>query len=97
MAKGPRERWEEEEEEEEREEEEDLLSVGEVVYYQHRQSGWILVKVIKVDREGAFDGGETYVVGAAPQLRGAEVETTRRRLFRTMPEWSPQGHWVRRT
>ena len=64
----------------------DELSPGGIVYYRHRESGWILVKVIKVDREGAFDGGATYVIGGAPQLKGAEVETERRRLFRSMPE-----------
>lgn len=63
----------------------DDLSVGDVVYYRHRQFGWILVKVIKIDREGAFDGGVTYVIGGAPQLNGAEVETTRPRLHVMMP------------
>ena len=42
-------------------------------------------EVVKIDREGAFDGGVTYVIGKAPQLRGAEVETVRARLFRMMP------------
>ena len=58
----------------------DDLPIGEIVYYKHRDAGWILVKVLKIDREGAFDGGLTYVIGGAPQLKGAEVETTRDRL-----------------
>ena len=72
----------------------DPLEPGEVVYYQHRDAGWILVKVLSVDREGTHDGGETYVIGGAPQLAGAEVETERRRLFRGFPEWS--GYWHER-
>lgn len=73
-----------------------VLRVGEIVHYQHRETGWILVKVIRVDFEGAFDAeGATYVIGGAPQLRGAEIETVRKRLFRKMPEWSPRGFWIR--
>lgn len=74
--------------------EEDELTPGDVVYYQHRGSDWILVKVIKADTRGACErGGTTYVIGGAPQLHGAEIETVRRRLWRSMPEWSPAGHW----
>jgi hypothetical protein len=62
-----------------------LLSKGDVVYYRHRDHGWILVKVLRVDFEGAADGGLTYVVGGTPQLKGAEIETTRARLFYTLP------------
>lgn len=64
----------------------DDLAVGDVVYYRHRSAGWILVKVLKIDREGAFDGGLTFVIGGAPQLNGAEVETTRDRLNRALPD-----------
>ena len=38
------------------------------------------------DVQLAFDGGATYVIGGAPQLRGAEVETVRGRLFRELPD-----------
>ena len=63
------------------------LNAGEVVYYKHRDAGWILVKILKIDHEGSFErGGATYVIGGAPQLKGAEVETTRHRLFRTIPD-----------
>jgi hypothetical protein len=55
------------------------------------------VKVLKVDREGALDGGLTYLIGGAPQLKGAEVETVRKRLFRSVPEWTPQGYWAEST
>ena len=66
---------------------EDELDKGEVVYYNHREAGWILVKVVGIDREGATEaGGCTYCIGGAPQLKGAEIETTRRRLFRTLTE-----------
>ena len=61
------------------------LAVNDVVYYKHRALGWLLVKVLRIDYEGASDGGETYVVGGAPQLKGAEVETTRERLSLGMP------------
>ena len=46
-------------------------------------------------RERGYAGAEvTYEVeGGAAQLRGAEIETTRHRLFRTMPEWHPAGYW----
>ena len=46
-----------------------------------------------VDYVGAHDGGATYVIGGAEQLKGAEIETVRRRLFRTMPTWT-DGYWV---
>ena len=75
----------------------DELAVGEVVYYQHRDSGWVLVKVIAADREGVRDGGMTYVIGGAPQLNGAEIETERRRLFRSVPVWTPRGFWAEST
>ena len=61
------------------------LAVNQVVYYKHRQYGWLLVKVLRIDHEGAFDGGVTYVVGGAPQLNGADIETTRERLSVDMP------------
>ena len=49
------------------------------------------MKILKIDHEGAFDGGATFLIGGAAQLKGAEVETERRRLFRSMPEWKAGG------
>ena len=67
------------------------LKVGDIVYYDHRETGWLLVKVLKVDHEGTHDGGATYVVGGAAQLKGAEIETLRSRLFKSMPVRQPDG------
>lgn len=64
-------------------EEKGPLSVGQVVYYNHHHSGWILAKVTSVDMEGAQDGGVTYVI-EAPQITGV-LETTRKKLFIKMP------------
>ena len=64
-------------------EERGALSVGQVVYYNHHHSGWILAKVTSVDTEGARDGGVTYVI-EAPQITGV-LETTRKKLFTQMP------------
>ena len=61
------------------------LRVGESVFYEHRVHGWLRLLVLKVDHAGAQDGGASYVVGGAPQLDGAEIETERSRLFRKMP------------
>lgn len=84
----------EEPERKERYYEEDELTRGDVVYYQHGGTDWILVKVLTVDARGAGEeGGTTYVIGGAPQLRGAEIETVRRRLWRSMPVWTPAGYW----
>ena len=74
------------------------LSLGDVVYYDHKEHGLILVKVLKVlqvdSRRGAYNGGVKYTVGAAPQLKGAEIETFRSRLFTKMPDRQSDGSWM---
>ena len=63
---------------------EDVLKVGQVIFYDHQHSGWILAKVTSVDLKGANDGGITYVI-EAPQIDGV-LETTREKLFTRMPD-----------
>lgn len=64
------------------------LRKGDVVEYEHRQFGRIIVEIVGVDHEGTHDGGVTYVI-AAPEIQGV-VETTRSRL-RTRMEVNAMG------
>lgn len=69
-------------------EDEAPLKVGDVVFYNHRELGHILVEISKVDHEGSFDGGATYVI-SSPDLAGGVVETVRSRLHTKLPDWRP--------
>lgn len=55
------------------------LSVGDLVWYKHRELGWLKVRIDRVDFVGGLEaGGATFVV-SAPQVD--VIETVRSRLF----------------
>ena len=60
------------------------LAIGQVVFYKHRQHGWIFVTITSIDYEGAHDGGATFMI-EAPQIEGV-LETGRAQLFVKLPE-----------
>ena len=49
-----------------------------------RSLGPIPAKIVGIDRRGAFDGGETYLI-ESPRLDGDAIETVRERLSRVKP------------